>query len=92
MNTTFAISSKKLLHVDYAFFRKTLDVAAGSKIKSKGLSTLLYDKRDRFLALVQAPSIDQEGRCNPAQYFVNKQQISPLSQVYTVQPSVSLSA
>ncbi len=70
------VESMKLLNVDYSLFRRTLGARAGSKIKSKGMSTVLYDRFNNVLAVVKAASIDETGRCSPAQYFVSLQQVA----------------
>lgn len=62
--------SKHLKKVDYTHFRQIIRIAAGPKIKNKGLKTYVYDQNNHMLAILQSPSIDHFGRTRPAEYFV----------------------
>lgn len=62
--------NKNLKKVDYSHFRQIIRLAAGPKIKNKGVKTYVYDQNNHMLAILQSPSIDVFGRTRPAQYFV----------------------
>ncbi len=59
--------------VNYDMFRSVLNDAAGSRIKSKGTSTFLYDRSNKVLAVMRAPTMDQQGYCYPPRYFIRQQ-------------------
>lgn len=65
--------------VDYQEFRKILDAAGGKRVKQIASGTVLYDRRDRPLALMQQATIDNHGRCLPNRYFVNRLQHTELA-------------
>ncbi|MGK0441377.1 MAG: hypothetical protein ACJA0N_001175 [Pseudohongiellaceae bacterium] len=58
--------------VNYRQFRNFLAEIAGSKIKGKGYETVICDKTGNIQAIVHAASIDDHGRCHPAEYFVRE--------------------
>lgn len=65
--------------VDYQAFRKIIDAAGGNRVKQIASGTVLYDRKDRPLAIMQQAAIDSLGRCQPNRYFVNRQQHGELA-------------
>ena len=63
--------------VNYRQFRSFLADVSDSKIKGKGYETVICDKAGNVQAIMHAASIDEHGRCHPAEYFVRNQH--PLS-------------
>ena len=56
--------------VDYHQFRHHLDGISTGKVKEKNFETLIYDRQNSIQAIVHAASIDKEGNCFPAEYFI----------------------
>lgn len=56
--------------VNYREFRQHLECIATGKVKEKGFETVIYDQQGRIQAIVHAASIDADGNCYPAEYFV----------------------
>lgn len=61
---------KQLSQVSYKEFQQTLVTSAARRIKNKRNSTVVYDNKNRLLAMLKNASIDAFGRCQPAQYFI----------------------
>lgn len=61
---------KNLQQVEYTQFRNILSLAAGQKVKNRGLNTIVYDQDNHPLAILKAASIDALGRCRPAEYYI----------------------
>lgn len=60
--------------VNYRQFRSFLADFASNKIKGQGYETVIYDDMGNVQAIVHAASIDEHGRCHPAEYFVRHNQ------------------
>ena len=56
--------------VDYRQFRLHLADITTNTVKGKGFETAIYDKKGDIQAIVHAASIDNSGRCYPAEYFI----------------------
>lgn len=59
--------------VDYRQFRQHLADFASTTIEGKGYETIIYDQHGDIQAIVHAASIDNNGRCFPAEYFIRSQ-------------------
>ena len=61
--------------VNYRQFRAFIAGISACKVKnkSKGYETVIYDNHSQIQAIVHAASIDENGRCYPAEYFVRSQ-------------------
>ncbi len=59
--------------VDYRHFRQHLDNICTGKIREKGFETTIYDRNGDIQAILHAASIDADGNCYPAEYFVRNQ-------------------
>ena len=62
--------SNDFQQVSYSQFRNTLKQFGGQKIKSSRFKTVVYDNKNRILAVLKAASIDNRGRSQDAEYFV----------------------
>lgn len=62
--------------VNYRQFRQYMAATCSTVIKGKGYETVIYDKHGDIKAIVHAASIDEQGRCHPAQYYVRNTQAS----------------
>lgn len=62
--------SKVFSKVDYRQFRQHLANTNTTTVKGKGFETAIYDKKGDIQAIVHAASMDSEGRCYPAEYFI----------------------
>lgn len=71
MMQTMTANKAQFVSTSYQAFRQMIDRVGGDRIKSKGFTTLLYDRHHRLVAKMEAASIDQQGRCHPARYYVN---------------------
>lgn len=69
MNTTQA-NTPEMRQVDYSQYRRFSQQFVVGNIVSENFVTALYDIGDQCRALVKSASIDEEGRCHPAQYFI----------------------
>jgi hypothetical protein len=56
--------------VDYSEFRQHLATISTGKVKEKGFETIIYDRKGSIQAILHAASIDSNGNCYPAEYFV----------------------
>lgn len=56
--------------VDYSQFRQLMAAVATQKVKKKGFETVIYAADGDILAIVYAASIDEKGKCHPAQYHI----------------------
>ena len=65
--------------VNYRQFRSFLADIASNKIKGQGYETVIYDETGSVQAIVHAASIDEHGRCHPAEYFVRSNQHAALA-------------
>lgn len=59
--------------VDYRQFRQHLADITTHTIKGKGFETVIYDRKGDIQAIVHAASIDAQGRCYPAEYYIRSQ-------------------
>ncbi len=59
--------------VDYRQFRQHLADFQTTTIKGQGFETVIYDKSGDIQAIVHAASIDTNGRCFPAEYFIRSE-------------------
>ena len=67
--------------VDYRQFRQYLASIDTHKVKGKGYETAIYDKWGDIQAIMHAASIDENGRCYAAQYYIRSEALlSGLSQ------------
>jgi hypothetical protein len=67
--------------VNYRQFRQYLASIDTHKVKGKGYETAIYDKWGDIQAIMHAASIDDSGRCYPAQYYIRSEALqSGLSQ------------
>ena len=62
--------SKVFSQVDYRQFRQHLANITTNTVKGKGYETAIFDKKGDIQAIVHAASIDGEGNCYPAEYFI----------------------
>lgn len=58
--------------VDYRQFRQFMQQLGGHHIKNRGYETEIYDSHGDLQAIIQAASIDEQGRCHPASYHVHQ--------------------
>ncbi|WP_339338826.1 hypothetical protein [uncultured Oceanicoccus sp.] len=56
--------------VNYRQFRQHLADITTNTVKGKGYETAIYDSKGDIQAIVHAASIDTNGRCYPAEYFI----------------------
>ncbi len=63
--------------VDYRRFRQHLADFATRTVEGKGYETIIYDGQGDIQAIVHAASIDNTGRCYPAEYFIRSQALAP---------------
>ena len=63
--------------VNYRQFRVFLSSINASKVKGKGFETVIYDNKSNIQAIVHAASIDDKGRCFPAEYFIRSHISTP---------------
>lgn len=59
--------------VDYRQFRQHLADFSTRTVEGKGFETVIYDQHGDIQAIVHAASIDNNGRCFPAEYFIRSQ-------------------
>ncbi|MEE8057970.1 MAG: hypothetical protein V3T17_09055 [Pseudomonadales bacterium] len=62
--------SRVFTQVDYRQFRQHLADITTTTVKGKGYETAIYDNKGDIQAIVHAASIDTNGRCYPAKYFI----------------------
>ena len=56
--------------VDYEQFRAFVDAFPTGRIRNRGYETAIYDRHGDILATVYAASIDERGKCHPAEYYI----------------------
>lgn len=56
--------------VDYRQFRSHLADIATKAVEGKGYETIIYDRQGDIQAIVHAASIDSNGQCHPAEYYI----------------------
>jgi hypothetical protein len=56
--------------VDYSKFRMANRRFSVGQIRADGDATIIYDAKNRPMAMMKAASIDAEGRCHNPEYFV----------------------
>ncbi len=74
-------SNSIFTQVDYRQFRQHLADISTKTVKGKGYETAIYDLQGDIQAIVHAASIDSDGNCYPAEYFIRSSalpQASPL--------------
>jgi hypothetical protein len=62
--------------VSYRQYRQFIAGVTSCKIKGKGFETVIYDHAGDIQAIVHAPSIDAQGHCHPAEYYVRNRNTS----------------
>ncbi|HEY9032472.1 MAG TPA: hypothetical protein VIN71_00900 [Pseudomonadales bacterium] len=62
--------SPRLQPVSYASFRHALQSRGAFRVKNKGKATILYDQRNRAIAMLKSASVDAFGRIQPVQYYL----------------------
>ena len=62
--------------VDYRQFRQFMTGITTNVIKGKGFETVIYDDHGDIRAIVHAASIDEQGRCHPAEYYIRAAAVS----------------
>lgn len=60
-----------MIATDYQGFRHMVNCAS-EHIENQGCNTLLFDRHNQVIAMMQAGRIDKAGRAHPAQYFVRE--------------------
>lgn len=71
------MNKQSLKPVSYREFRLFLSSTYATKIKGKGFETAIYNNHGEIQAIIEAASIDSNGRCNPAKYYVRKMMKHP---------------
>jgi hypothetical protein len=56
--------------VNYRQFRQFMANITTTVIKGKGFETVIYNQHGDIKAIVHAASIDENGECHPAEYYV----------------------
>lgn len=64
------MSKSVFIPVSYRQYRQFIAGIDTRKIKGKGYDTAIYDTAGDIQAIVHAASIDEKGRCYPAEYYV----------------------
>ena len=64
------MSKSVFIPVSYRQYRQFIAGIKTQKIKGKGYDTAIYDTAGDIQAIVHAASIDEKGRCYPAEYYV----------------------
>lgn len=68
---TYSNSSNRVFtQVDYRQFRQHLAKISTKAVKGRAFETAIYDNLGDIQAIVHAASIDQQGQCYPAEYFI----------------------
>ena len=81
-NTQAAAKNERVFTaVSYRQFRQHLADFHCNTVKGKGFETVIYDSKGDIQAIMHAASIDEEGQCYPAEYFVRS---SALPQDWTL--------
>lgn len=62
---------KQLHQVSCSVFQRTLNTAAGQRVKNQKNRTVVYDGNNQLLAILKNASIDAFGRSQPTQYFIS---------------------
>jgi hypothetical protein len=70
LSTNLSTNSRVFTHVNYRQFRLYLADITTSTIKNKGYETIIHDRSGDIQAIIHAASIDNHGRCYPAEYFI----------------------
>jgi hypothetical protein len=74
-------SNRVFTQVDYRQFRQHLADITTNTVKGKGYETAIYDTKGDIQAIVHAASIDTDGRCYPAEYFVRTTALPAVSEL-----------
>jgi hypothetical protein len=64
------MNSRVFTQIDYRQFRQHMADITTKNIKAKGFETVIYDQYGDIQAIVHAASIDNTGRCYPAEYYI----------------------
>lgn len=70
INRSANAGNRVFTQVDYRRFREHLADFTTTTIEGKGYETIIYDQHGDIQAIVHAASIDNLGRCYPAEYFI----------------------
>ena len=63
-------TNKQFAQVSYRHFRQILNDIPLGNTGDQGADTFICDHQGEVHAVVRAASIDTEGRCHPARYYV----------------------
>jgi hypothetical protein len=63
--------------IQYRQFRQYMQNIGAHKIDTKGFETHIYSKAGELKAIIHAASIDTDGNCHPAEYFVLNERQEP---------------
>ncbi|MCP3906708.1 MAG: hypothetical protein GY712_01655 [Oceanicoccus sp.] len=74
-------SNSVFTQVDYRQFRQHLADITTNAVKGKGYETAIYDRKGDIQAIVHAASIDTNGRCYPAEYFIRTSAIPAVAEL-----------
>lgn len=69
-------STRVFTPVDYRRFREHLADFTTTTVEGKGYETIIYDQHGDIQAIVHAASIDNLGRCFPAEYFIRSRALA----------------
>lgn len=72
-NQSSNASNRVFTQVDYRQFRQHLADFTTQTVKDQGYETVIYDQHGDIQAIMHAASIDNNGRCYPAEYFIRSQ-------------------
>lgn len=75
-NRSTETSNRVFTQVDYRQFRQHLADFTTRTVEGKGYETIIYDRVGDIQAIVHAASIDNTGRCYPAEYFIRSQALT----------------
>ena len=64
------MNNRVFTQVDYRQFRQYIANITTPNIKAKGYETTIYDQQGDIQAIIHAASIDSNGRCYEAEYFI----------------------
>jgi len=56
--------------VNYQNFRESLKLSAGTKVKSQGCKTIVYDQNNRMFAIIKSAALDTIGQSHAPEYYV----------------------
>ncbi|ARN74926.1 hypothetical protein [Oceanicoccus sagamiensis] len=74
-------SNSVFTQVDYRQFRQHLADITTNTVKGKGYETAIYDSKGDIQAIVHAASIDTNGHCYPAEYFIRSSALPAASEL-----------